>query len=233
MRHIAAAFLAIAFCAGIQSASAANYNWNGFYAGLHAGGVWGKSNATDLVPGWNGVGSSFTANTAGFIGGAQGGYNWQGSNSPLVLGLETDIGYMGFNGSAVSALALTQASGTTVSSSGGLYGTIRSRIGAAWNQLLVYGTGGWMFANVGAKVTDNVFTTPIQTGSTGMQSGWTVGGGVEYALAGAMSGWTVKGEYLYFDLGSHTVTGTNAVGTFNWEIKNTGNIARFGFNRRF
>ena len=226
------AILAIAFCASIQSASAGNYNWNGFYAGVHLGGVWGNTNATDLS-GWNGTGNTFSAATSGFNGGAQLGYNLQMPSTPLVVGIEGDIGYLGFRGSALSALAVTQSSGTIVSSNGGVYGTVRGRLGVAWDQMLLYGTGGWMFANVKAQVADNVLAPTIQTGSTGSQSGWTLGGGLEYALAGAMSGWTVKGEYLYFDLGTKTVSGTNTSGTFSWDIKNTGNIARFGLNRRF
>jgi outer membrane immunogenic protein len=232
MRHITAVILAIAFCVSIQSASANGYNWTGFYAGIHAGGVWGKNNATDLN-GWNGLGDSFAATTSGFNGGGQIGYNWQLPSVPLVLGLEGDIGYLGFKGSALSALATTLGNGTTTSSSGGIYGTLRGRLGVAWDSMMIYGTGGLMFANVRAQIFDPVSATQIQTSSTATQSGWTIGGGLEYALSGNMSGWTMKGEYLHFDLGTTTVGGTNALGTFNWDIKNTGNIVRFGLNRRF
>ena len=232
MRRISLPIFALALCAGVQSASADNRNWAGFYAGFHAGGVWGKSRATDLS-GWNGAGNSFTASTSGFNGGVQAGYNLPMPGAPVLIGIEGDLGYLGFKGSAISALAQTLGNGTTVSTSGSLYGTVRGRFGVTWDQVLLYGTGGLMIANAKAQVADNVFTTTIQTGNTGTQTGWTIGGGLEFGLTGAMSGWTVKGEYLYFDLGTKTVSGTNAIGTFNWDIKTAGNIGRLGLNHRF
>jgi len=40
---------------------------------------------------------------------------------------------------------------------------------------------------------------------TDRRTGWTVGGGVEYALG---CGWSIRGEYLYVDLGSWTTFNT-------------------------
>jgi len=208
------------------------YNWTGFYAGLHAGGVWGGSKATDLDD-WNGAGDTFTAHTSGFMGGAQIGYNWQAPNSAFVWGVEADLGYLGFNGQKASALS----SDTFVDANGGWYGTVRGRLGVApgSGRWLMFVTGGVMFADVNATVQDNslvpgggiLATHP----STGMQTGWTAGGGVEYALA---NGWSLKGEYLYFDLGTKTVSDTAlAGGTFRFDIDNTGHIVRLGLNYRF
>ena len=120
-----------------------------------------------------------------------------------------------------------------MSTSGSLYGTVRGRFGVTWDQILLYGTGGLILANAKAEITDNINANPIQTNSTGTQAGWTMGGGLEFKLTGALSGWTMKGEYLYFDLGTRTVSGTNALGTFNWDVKTTGNVARLGLNRLF
>jgi outer membrane immunogenic protein len=239
MRRIAFLCIAAVFCADISAAYCADlspsyaprYNWNGFYAGLHLGGAWGQNKAVDTAN-WNGTGSEFTANPNGFVGGAQIGYNWQ-ADEALVLGLEADIGYLGFNGSATSPLAVAQGTGTTISSEGGLYGSIRPRIGFAWDRAMIYGTGGLIFANVRSQVVDNLAAVPIATNRTTTQTGWTVGGGVEVALSGSMSGWSVRGEYLYFDLGSETATGVNALGTFTWDVRTTGSIGRFGLNRRF
>ncbi len=130
MRRFRLPFLVIALCTGAQNASADGFNWNGFYAGFHLGGVWGKGRANDLS-GWNGVGNTFSTSSSGFNGGVQAGYNWLIPGAPVVIGIEGDLGYMGIKGSAVSALALTQSSGTTVSTSGSLYGTVRGRLGVA------------------------------------------------------------------------------------------------------
>src|ERR1700675_1479467 len=83
---------------------AAPPTWNGWYAGLNAGAVWGDESVS-----WLGSGS-FTAagvadistsspghvRTAGFTGGGQLGYNFQFQS--LVAGLEADLQYTGVDG---------------------------------------------------------------------------------------------------------------------------------------
>ncbi|WP_163202615.1 outer membrane protein, partial [Citrobacter koseri] len=67
-------------------------------------------------------------------------------------------------------------------------------------------TGGAIVANIAADVsrpTTNFFGT-----KTGTQWGWTVGAGVEYAVAPQ---WSVRAEYLYYDLGSKSVFQNNGV----------------------
>ena len=61
--------------------------------------------------------------------------------------------------------------------------------------------------------------------------GWTLGGGVEAALA---ANWSLKAEYLYMDLGS--VSGSvpdNFGGTVSWDTEFTDHIVRVGLNYRF
>ena len=251
MRRIQCALLTAVTVIGITSiASAADmpmkaapmvapvaaYNWTGFYVGVNAGGTWGNSTATEtLVPGsvaYNGIGNSWSSKSSGFVGGGQIGYNWQPVGSPLVLGVEADFGYLGLNGSAVSPLAVTQASGTKVATSGNFYSTARGRLGYAANNWLLYGTGGAIFANVKGQITDPVFATPIQpSAQTGWQTGWTAGGGVEYGFGV----WSVKAEYLYFNLGTKNVYATHTGVDLGhaWDIKTTGSIARVGLNYRF
>ena len=82
-------------------------DWNGFYAGLNAGGAWNSNAAANLLstpvfvaPGvgeepWAASSSMASARTlatqgAGFIGGGQIGYNWRVSES-FVAGMEADI----------------------------------------------------------------------------------------------------------------------------------------------
>lgn len=68
--------------------------------------------------------------------------------------------------------------------------------------------------------------------------GWTLGGGVEYAIT---NNWTVKGEYLYYDLGgnSYVVNGnwywTSTTGWVAPIVKkdNAGSLARIGVNYKF
>lgn len=65
------------------------------------------------------------------------------------------------------------------------------------------------------------------------QAGWTVGGGVEYAVS---DHWSVKAEYLYLDFGSVSGVGVLTPGFAGFFYTNsshlTANLARFGLNYR-
>jgi outer membrane immunogenic protein len=67
------------------------YNWSGFYLGVHAGYIWGRSRVFD-----NGVLTESGAPTDGFVGGLLAGYNRQ--LGPVVLGLEGDFGWSNAQG---------------------------------------------------------------------------------------------------------------------------------------
>jgi outer membrane immunogenic protein len=178
------------------------YNWTGFYVGANIGYGWGRDTA----------GGSST-NLNGVIGGGQIGYNWQMNN--LVVGLETD-----FQGSGQRADAT--GVGFSVTERIRYFGTVRARLGYAWDRTLVYVTGGYAYTNVGGDLNVGGFTTSSNT----TKSGYTVGAGVEYAFAGP---WSVKAEYLYVDSGTTNLTlaGISA----DVHVKN--NIGRVGINYRF
>ncbi|HEY4140068.1 MAG TPA: outer membrane protein [Pseudolabrys sp.] len=178
------------------------YNWTGFYVGANIGYGWGRDTAG---------GSSTSLN--GVIGGGQIGYNWQMNN--LVLGLETD-----FQGSGQRADAT--GGGATLTERVRYFGTVRGRLGYAWDRTLVYVTGGYAYTNVGADLTFGGLTASSNT----TKSGYTVGGGVEYAFAGP---WSVKAEYLYVDSGTTTLT----VGGISGDVHVKNNIGRIGINYRF
>jgi outer membrane immunogenic protein len=72
---------------------------------------------------------------------------------------------------------------------------------------LLYATGGvgWAHNVVSANGTFGGFTAGGSVDN--MHVGYTVGGGLEYAVAGP---WTVKAEYLYYGLGDESYAGVNA-----------------------
>jgi outer membrane immunogenic protein len=109
--------------------------------------------------------------------------------------------------------------------------TLRARAGYVFDNWLFYATGGWAYS----KVTFTDAVTSITAGPLGPssissnRSGWTVGAGVEYGIAG---GWSAKLEYLYVDLGSVAgVLGPTALITTNHTL--TDQIVRVGINYRF
>ena len=202
------------------------FTWTGFYVGVNAGGIWGSGsrNATLYDPGsaaflsgyWpGGIGN----NQSGFIGGGQAGYNWQ--TGAFVLGIETD-----FDGTSLGkTFNYTSAPFAGVGVPTGLLGdtlyvhakanldwlgTTRGRVGFVAtpdNRLLFYATGGVAYA--GGSTNFNVYDATqglYWAGSpSSTRTGWTIGGGVEYALTNNI---TIRGEYLYVDLGSQNINTT-------------------------
>jgi outer membrane immunogenic protein len=120
------------------------------------------------------------------------------------------------------------------------FGTARMRLGMVpEQQWLLYATGGFAFG--GGKLTTNIVTDSgncaigiceYGSGSKTL-TGWTVGGGIEYAL---LNNWSIKAEYLYYDLGkiSHGSTDISSGTTdFHPAADFTGNLVKLGFNYKF
>lgn len=230
------------------------YNWTGFYVGANVGGQWGSANAatTTLFPVASYFAdSSVTAigavgaqriNSSSVTGGFTAGYNWQVNQT--VLGLEGDINYFGFKGSATGSAVYPccAPTGFTVSSSvsADWLATIRGRIGfLATPSWLIYATGGAAIAEVkGNFAFTDTFAGATESGTIrDTRVGWTAGVGGEYAVG---NGWSLKAEYLYVDLGRSSMTSNNLnIGfalpaqTFTHSFDLKSNIVRVGMNYKF
>jgi len=237
------------------------FTWTGFYVGVNAGGVFGNSNNNNNF----GVIGSGGGSRSGFIGGGQIGYNYQFSpGSGFVLGVEADIDWADINNHKNNnfAFGVPVVPGTAVfaggngGGNGNYIGTARLRAGYAWDRFLVYATGGLAYGDVGRNngggfaVTQagfvNPFTggvagattvTPLGSNGSSNRAGWTIGGGVEYAV---WQNWTVKAEYLYYNLGNgkNNNNGFFAGAPFafagtNHHGNNDGSIVRVGVNYKF
>jgi len=208
---MAGVFLAWISPAGAQAPPGV-VSWGGPYVGLNLGGDWGQ------LPGSVSVGSTGSipgttrhlngSTNAAVTGGGQAGYNYQIDN--FVLGVEGDFRGGGLDTrTGVPPGGLTNfPSGSNFKASSDWNGSVRGRVGYAWNQFLFYGTGGVAFADVSLKTRFAPGTAPDGTalpGSSSSQSttliGPTVGGGIEYAVTPNIS---VAGEYRYTDYGSDT-----------------------------
>jgi outer membrane immunogenic protein len=84
-------------------------------------------------------------------------------------------------------------------------GSVRSRIGIAFDRFLIYGTGGVAFTGFNTTITDTTgFFTGVQGTNTtfsNTRAGWTAGGGIEYAIT---DNWWVRAEYRYSNFGHTT-----------------------------
>jgi outer membrane immunogenic protein len=184
------AFAAVAvLLAGVVSAEAADlpyrsrqpytvnqplngYSWAGPYLGGTLGYEWGNVSNSGTKP-------------SGFVGGVTGGYNWQSGN--VVFGIEGDI-----QGSTADDRF------ANYKFSNPWFGTVRGRIGYAFNNVLIYGTGGLAFGSLELE------QNGLQQSHT--SAGYAVGVGAE---VGIYQNWTAKIEYLYVDLGRNNYQFTN------------------------
>jgi len=198
------------------------FTWTGFYAGFNAGYGFGTGddNNTPTVLGVNGltglVAPGGTAAIAfnnrrsdeGFVGGGQIGYNYQFTpGSGVVIGVEADAQYADFGRDRNRFLSTSPLAAQQVFNPGGLsgldfFGTVRGRLGYAFDRVLFYGTGGFAYGAGGGRQ----FGLP-NSSSDDFRTGYAAGGGVEYALPTdsflnffRSSAVTLKVEGLYVNL---------------------------------
>ena len=182
------------------------YNWSGFYIGVNGGGGFGTST-------WDTTGS-FNM-TGGLVGGTIG-YNFQ--IGPAVIGAEGDVDW-----SSISGKITTPGCPGGCTTSDSWLSTVRARLGYAADRFMPYVTGGAAFGNINAS-------TPGLPGASTTNAGWTVGAGLEFAIAGR---WTAKAEYLYVDLGKFNCGAGCSAGAVTDNVSFSTNIIRGGINYRF
>ena len=89
------------------------------------------------------------------------------------------------------------------------YGTVRARVGYAFDHFLLYGTGGlaWTFDQVTrTQIAGSPWADPQRPGPWTLvqlwRLGWAAGAGVEIPVTG---NWTAKAEYLWTGFGRQSV----------------------------
>lgn len=181
------------------------YSWTGFYIGINGGGGFGRST-------WDSTGGF---NTSGGLVGGTVGYNYQFGQA--VAGIEADIDWADINGSTTNGcVAGCKTSDNWLS-------TVRGRLGYAADRFLPFITGGAAFGDIKAS-------TPGLPGADQTNAGWTLGGGLEFALA---QNWTAKAEYLYVDLGKFNCGTSCNLATPTNNVSFTTNLVRAGVNYHF
>jgi len=180
------------------------FTWTGFYLGLNGGGGWGQSS-------WDRTG---TFDLSGGVIGGTVGFNWQ--TGQVVLGIEGDADWSGVSGTTSTLCPV----GCTTRND--WLGTVRGRVGYAFDRFLPYVTGGLAAGDIHA-------TTPGFAGATQTNLGWTIGAGMEVAIAG---NWSAKAEYLHVDLGSFNCGLACGLVTPD-NVSFRANLARGGVNYKF
>lgn len=233
--------LVIGVFAGPAAAVDLRHNWTGFYVGLNAGAAFNdssykiKPSGDNALVGLPSASGDFDDTT--FTGGVEAGYNYQINN--FVIGLETDFNYNGIDESEHGSRTISEDSRFTytVKQDVDYFGTLRARLGyTPTSTLLLYATGGLAYGHVSSssKVLFTYDGEKYSDSESSVRSGWTIGGGLEYALS---CKWSIKAEYLYVDLGSQSLKdGNQFCGescSYKTDIKTREHVARFGINYKF
>jgi high affinity Mn2+ porin len=174
-----------------KSAISSRYDWSGLYVGGHVAYSLGHATSTLSDPTPTIVDNSFSS----LYGGLQAGYNFV-FPSRLLLGVETDFSFPNFfEDGAIFSGSTPQA--TTVTDQIDYVGTLRGRVGYAFDRWLIYGTGGLAWSQ--ARFVETPGLVNVEDKQLFTRAGWALGLGAEFALT---SNWTARLEYLYDNLGS-------------------------------
>jgi outer membrane immunogenic protein len=206
------------------------FTWEGFYLGGQIGGGWARDKVSSTSPVILPVIGSGSVEASGIIGGAHAGYNWQFGH--LVYGLEGD--FEGANlrkdsdcviQSMVAGVSVTPgacgqipnlAAGDSFRTALLWQSSARARLGYALDNFLVYGTGGVAIAGLQTRHEEIVSLLPFfaaraEPTFNRTAVGFTLGGGVEYAID---ANWSVRAEYRFSDFGKPKAIESNQLTNF-------------------
>jgi outer membrane immunogenic protein len=193
------------------------FDWSGFYVGVnggYAGGTFEHPLDVDvdlLETTLDAVSGTLDVTAGGFVGGVQAGYN--ADLGGFVLGIEGDIQASNVDGrvsiSGVDEAGVIGDAGDTLNVDAGTsldyFGTLRARAGATIGNALIYATAGLAYGHTTSSINASINGVDLLDDALTSKNdrwGYSVGAGIEYALADNV---TFKTEYLYTDLGSENL----------------------------
>ena len=207
-------------------------NFGGFYVGGNIGWATLTAHQNDLN-GFTSLGAdtatSFTSKDDSFSAGAQVGYNLQ--KSCTLLGIEADWNWADLNADTRVFPGVTGLLNDSFRTRVENFGTIRTRTGVVVDQLLLFVTGGFAWADT----RDSVNFTPVgllgeRFSKSDTQWGWTAGFGTEYALAPGVS---LTSDVLYLTFTDQDHSFTTPAGRFQIKSDEDIWVARMGINIHF
>ena len=186
------------------------YNWTGFYIGAHLGGAFAGDD-------------SLNGNDGRFLGGVQGGADYQFASS-WVVGIEAQYSWLSNSNNGVLS-----PGGVLVTSNSNQLGSVTGRLGYTWGPALLYAKGGYGWKD-GNNLNVSVGGVPVAfTANGNHRDGYTVGAGLEYMFA---PNWSAKAEYQYYNFGNSTFVTPVALAPFG-SFRNDEHTVKVGLNYRF
>jgi opacity protein-like surface antigen len=177
------------------------FTWTSCYAGVHAGGGWGKKELTDSVGIFSGITgySSASVDVSGYMLGGQIGCDYQFAPT-WVVGIEGAASGGNISKTTNFAVPIIPPDTASFRSTTDFLASVTGRIGIAWDRWMFYGKGGVALAG------DRYHADDVQGlyffDATENRIGWTAGAGIEWAFTPE---WSVKLEYDYYGFGTKSV----------------------------
>ncbi len=156
--------------------------FSGAYVGAHTGYMRLDSDQT-VRPNFQNAGQRSSGSSDAWMGGLHSGYNWQ--CGAWVLGGLTDFSWTDAQSSVLSQ-------GQVLKQEYDYVGRVNGKLGVAFGNFMIYGTGGFAYARVKRE-----FDTGLGAGFSDrdIDTGWNAGGGLEWGLGQ----WLVRAEAYYVD----------------------------------
>jgi outer membrane immunogenic protein len=249
---VSAADLPVRYQRPLNAVAPVPFTWTGFYIGANVGGAFDNEDRVNV----SGIGAllgsgidaySLRNKSTGVTAGGQAGYNYEfdlGNGGGIVIGLEADAAFTDLSrNSVIDTSVILPGSSADYHTSLDYLGTIRGRLGYAYDRFFVYGTGGLAYGgvdhNVNLRSGAGASLASINFDTT--EVGFTYGGGIEYALPiepfyniASSSAVTIRVEYLRYELNNTDATANiGAAEPLKIKFHDVGNIARAGINYKF
>jgi outer membrane immunogenic protein len=214
------------------------FTWTGCYLGAHLGGGWARKDITDPVqlvqdsfsgaPLTTGV-TTASASPSGVVVGGQFGCDYQFASN-WVAGIEGAASGSNMSDSKTVALPLgVPGEQARVTARTDFIPSVTARLGYAMDRLLLYARGGASWAGDKYTVTGTFLGTGFGFEGLDARSGWTAGGGVDWAFWG---NWSASLEYDYYQFGHGTVRMSDSTNVLSGlvDAKQSVQAVKFGLN---
>jgi outer membrane immunogenic protein len=195
------------------------FSWTGCFVGAHGGWGWGKKDVTkaSTFSSTHPRSNSGSMDTSGAIFGGQVGCDYQFASN-FVIGVQGTLAGARLTGemSDIQLFGGTTTTGSIRVRTDWL-ATVTGRVGVTgWlPRTLLYVRGGgawlrerWSFSDV--EIASNAGNEEFNGTISQTRSGWTIGGGLEYAIA---PNWSIFAEFNYYDFGTKNLVRSSASST--------------------